>query len=212
MYNEIIVFFLIIIFIILLNYDIKYTIIFCILLYLLNKYSNYILNEPSNPFFYNDIVSKLLNDMKKYKNFDIKSYKLGLKYYNYFIKNIKLLKFKKNYTQFISLLENAKVYYEASVNHFDSILFSIDIDDKEYINNFTNLLNSLKKISQDIIRDTENYYNNLELEYNINNENNVYNIFKSNSPLINSFKNYIKPSIYNNIIVEKDIFNRKYIS
>ena len=211
MHNEIIVYFLIIIFIILLNYDIKYTIIFCILLYLFNKYSNYILNEPVNPFFYNDIVSKLLNDMKKFKNLDIKSYKLGLKYYNYFIKNIKILKTKKNYTQFISLLENAKVYYETSMNHFDSILFSIDIN-REYINNFNNTLNSLKKISQEIISDTELYYNNLELEYNINNENNIYNIFKDNDPLINSFKNYIKPSIYNNIIVEKDIFNRKYIS
>lgn len=212
MYNEIIVFFLIIIFIVLLNYDIKYTIIFCILLYLLNKYSESVLNEPYNPFFYNDIVSKLLNDIKKYKNFDIKSYKLGLKYYNYFIKNIKLLKTKKNYIQFISLLENATVYYESSMNHFESILFSIDIDDKEYINNFNNILNNLKNVSHDIIRDTENYYNNLESEYNINNKKNTYNIFKGNSPLINSFKNYIKPSIYNDIIVQKDIFNRKYIS
>ena len=71
---------------------------------------------------------------------------------------------------------------------------------------------NLKNVSHDIIRDTENYYNNLELEYNTNNENNIYNIFTSNTPLINSFKNYIKPSIYNNIIIEKDIFNKKYIS
>lgn len=98
------------------------------------------------------------------------------------------------------------------MNHFESILFSIDIDDKEYINNFNNILNNLKNVSHDIIRDTENYYNNLELEYKTNNDNNVYNIFKSKSPLINSFKNYIKPSIYNDVIVEKNIFNRKYIS
>lgn len=210
MYNEIIVFFLIIIFIILLNYDIKYTIIFCILLYLFNKYSESVLNEPYNPFFYNDIVSNLLNDIKKYKKFNIVSYKLGLKYYNYFIKNIKLLKTKKNYTQFISLLENAKVYYEASMEHFDSIIFSIN--DKKHINDFNNLLNELKEISQEIIKNTKIYYNKLELEYNIKNQKKTYNIFKSNSPLINSFKNYIKPSIYNDIIVEKDIFNRKYIS
>jgi len=211
MYNELIIFFLIIIFIILINYDIKITIIFCIILYLFHQYSKFILNDKIDPFYYNERVDIILNDLKQYKNYDIQSYKLGLKYYNYFIKNIKLLKNINDYIKFISLLENSKIYLETSLRHLETLLFSININDNTHINNYNIIINSLKDTSYDIINQTEQYYDKIEKQYKMNKGEN-YNLFINNDPLINRFLNYIKPDIYNKITVNDNLFNRKYIS
>tara|TARA_A100001015_G_C14591174_1_gene556737 strand:- start:153 stop:560 length:408 start_codon:yes stop_codon:yes gene_type:complete len=130
--NELFIFFLIIIFIILGYYDLKYTIIFFIILYLLNIYFNKIIHENQYKEYenYDEEVKYVLNDLKKYKNIDEQNYKLGIKYYKYFINNIKTLYKLNDHVSFKSILDNTNIYLDKSIEKFNSILFSINTYDR----------------------------------------------------------------------------------
>ena len=115
--NEIIIFFLIIIFIILSYYDLKYSIIFITILILIYIYSNKITNKTIKPKYkiYNDNIDEIFNKLEKYKNVDPQSYKLALKYYKHFINNINLLYKIDTNIKFKSLLENSEIYLNKSL-------------------------------------------------------------------------------------------------
>jgi len=205
--NEIIIFFLIIIFIILSYYDVKYSIIFSIVLGLLYIYSNKLLEKSEKYTHYNENIDSIFNQLHKYSNNDIQSYNLGLKYYKYFMNNIKLLYNVDDYIKFKSLLDNSKVYLDTSIDNFNSILFSINTYDKGYEKEFVNLINMLKTESNNVLKETKNKYNDIKKCYD--EENNNYNIFCDNDPQIQLFTEMnVKPEIYNEPIEGLNMFNR----
>jgi hypothetical protein len=208
--NEIIIFFLIVIFIILSYYDLKYSIIFAIVLFLLYIYSNKIILEPPKNYTnYNNNIESIFNKLKKYKKIDTQSYKLGLKYYKYFIKNIELLYTVNDYIKFNSLLENSKVYLDTSIEHFNSILFLINTYDHEYEKEFIKLMDNLKIESNKILQETETKYNDIK-KYN-DNEGYNYNMFFDNDPQIELFiSDNVKPDIYNKSFEGYNMFNTEW--
>ena len=203
--NEIIIFFLIIIIIILSYYDIKYTIIFIIIAYLFYIYFNKItFKEEVNYKKYDDNINITLKKLEKYKYFDYDSYRLGLKYYKYFIRNIKIINDTFNNNILKSYLENSKIYLETSIFHFNAILFSIDIDNMNYINDINVIIKDLEKYGNILIGHTEHQYNkNIKCD---DIKQDKYNIFCDNDPLINKFTN-AKPELYESPIYDKSIFN-----
>jgi len=208
--NEIIIFFLIIIIIILSYYDIKYSIIFIIISYLFYIYFNKItFKEEVNYKKYDDNINITLTKLEKYKNIDYDSYRLGLKYYKYFIRNIKIINDTYNDDILKSYLENSKIYLETSIFHFKSILFSINIDNMNYINDINSIIKDLEKYGNILIAKTEHQYNKIIKCDDIKQE--KYNIFCDNDPLINKFK-HIKPELYEKPIYDKGIFDDNNIT
>ena len=198
--NEIVIFFLIIIFIALSYYDLKYSIILCIILFLIYIYFNKVINNNKNNDYtndyknYNQNVNDILNKLEKYKKYDEQSYKLGLKYYKYFINNIKLLYKLYDHTKFKSVLENSQVYLDTSLEKFNSILFSIDIYGNENAQNLTMIIKELTNISNKLIQDTQKHY--IKIKDCDDEHKSKYNMFCDNDPQIDLFTN-TKPEIYN---------------
>ena len=212
--NELFIFFIIVILIILSYYDLKYIIIFLSILFLINIYFNKITyeNEYKEYEQYDEEVNSVLNDFKKYKKIDEQNYKLGLKYYKYFINNIKTLHKLKDHVSFKSVLDNTSVYLDKSIEKFNSILFSINTYDREFEQNFINDLNRLKKESNNLLQNTKNHYD--KIKYNENMNNYKYNMFIDNDPQIKLFSESY-PEIYNPIykglnIFEDDEIDRNY--
>ena len=127
--NELTIFIIIIILIGLSYYDLKYSIIFCIILYLIYLYFNKLTYE-SNYEEYNqyddDEINYILKDIEKYRNYDNQNYKLGSKYHNIILKNIKLLNNISEKYIFKSVLEKTRIFIEKMIEKFRSILFSMD--------------------------------------------------------------------------------------
>uniref|UniRef100_A0A6C0C5J2 Uncharacterized protein n=1 Tax=viral metagenome TaxID=1070528 RepID=A0A6C0C5J2_9ZZZZ len=206
--NEMVIFFLIIIFIILSYYDLKYSIIFFMILFLVYIYSNKIINKPNIPDYtnYTGNTEKIFYKLKKYERIDPQSYKLGLKYYKYFIKNIKIIYKVNDNIKFKSLLENAKIYLDTSIEKFNSIIFSINTYDSEYEKEYVMLINDLKIESDKIIQNTITKYDEIKKCNDLNNFN--YNMFCDNEPIINLFTiSNVKPDIYNKIYIDNNMFD-----
>lgn len=206
--NEIVVFFLIIIFIALSYYDLKYSIILCIILFLIYIYFNKVVSskdyEYKNDYqYYNQNVNDILNKLEKYKKYDDQSYKLGLKYYKYFINNIKLLYKLYDHTKFKSVLENSQVYLDTSLEKFNSILFSIDIYGNENAQNLTMILHELTNISNKLIHDTQKHY--IKIKECDDEHKFKYNMFCENDPQIDLFTD-TKSEIYNQVLEGYNIF------
>ena len=202
--NELIIFFLIIIFIILSYYDLKYSIILIIILILLYIYSNKITNKHIKPEYkiYNNNIDDIFNKLEKYEKNDPQSYKLALKYYKNFIKNINLLYKIDTEIEFKSLLENAEIYLNKSIEKFNAIIFSINTYDNEYEKEYINLIKNLKIESNKIINKTERIIIN-------NNKKNkkTYNMFDDNDPQIKLFNSdNIKSHVYDKIYDNNNIF------
>ena len=207
--NEIVVFFLIIIFIALSYYDLKYSIILCIILFLIYIYFNKVISNKdyeykNNYKNYNQNVNDILNKLEKYKKYDEQSYKLGLKYYKYFINNIKLLYKLYDHTKFKSVLENSQVYLDTSLEKFNSILFSIDIYGNENAQNLTMIIKELETISNKLIQDTQKHY--LKIKDCDDEHKSKYNMFCDNDPQIDLFTN-TKPELYNQVLKGYNIFS-----
>lgn len=153
--NELMIFFLIMILIGLSFYDLKYSIIFCIILYLVYLYFNKLTYESNFDEYkeYDDELNSILRNIEIYRNYDNQNYKLGLKYYNNVLKNIKLLSNIDDKFYFESILEKTKIFLEKTIEKFNSILFSIeDIDKSEKLNNLIiDLHNKFNKIIDDVI-------------------------------------------------------------
>jgi hypothetical protein len=205
-FNEIIIIFLIIIFIGLSYYDLKYSIILCIVLYLIYIYFNKLTYETNYNEYkqYDENVDLILKQLEKFKNNDEQSYKLGLKYYRYFINNIELLYNLNDYIKFNSVLENSKIYLDTSIEKFNSMLFSMDTD---HGIEFSLVLEQLKSISNKLIQDSQKQYVKIK---KCNDEN--YNMFCDNDPQINLFKTSGNNSeIYNKIFGGYNMFENNDI-
>ena len=187
--NELFIFFIIVILIILSYYDLKYIIIFLSILFLINIYFNKLTyqNEYKEYEQYDEEVNNVLNDLKKYKKIDEQN-------------------------SFKSVLDNTSVYLDKSMEKFNSILFSINTYDREFEQDFINDLNRLKKESNNLLQNTKNHYDKIKYNENINNY--KYNMFIDNDPQIKLFSESY-PEIYNPIykglnIFEDDEINRNY--
>ena len=153
--NELIIFFVIIILIGLSYYDLKYSIIFCIILYLVYLYFNKLTYESNYDEYkeYDDEIYNILRNIEVYRKYDNQNYKLGLKYFKNVLKNIKLLNNIDDKFFFQSILEKTRVFLETMLEKFNSILFSIeDIEVSEKLNKLIiNLNNKLNKFIDDTI-------------------------------------------------------------
>ena len=91
--NELIIFFTIIILLGLSYYDLKYSIIFCIILYLVYLYFNKLTYESNYDEYkeYDKEINNILRNIEIYREYDNQNYKLGLKYHKNVLKNIKKL-------------------------------------------------------------------------------------------------------------------------
>ena len=158
--NELMIFFVIIILIGLIYYDLKYSIIFCIILYLVYLYFNKLTYESNYDEYkqYDEEINYILKNIELYRKYDNQNYKLGLKYHNIILKNIKLLNNIHDKFYFESILEKNKVFLEKMIEKFNSILFSIeDIDESEKLNK---LIIDLNNKFNKLVKDTIFIYNN----------------------------------------------------
>jgi hypothetical protein len=142
--NELMIFFIIIILIGLTYYDLKYSIIFCIILFLVYIYFNKLTYESNYDEYkeYDEEINNILKDIEIYRKYDNQNYKLGLKYHFNILKNIKLLNNINDKFIFKSTLEKTRVFLETMIEKFSSMLFSIeDIKSSKRLNILINNLN-----------------------------------------------------------------------
>ena len=203
------IFFVIIILIGLTYYDLKYSIIFCIILYLVYLYFNKLTYESNYDEYkqYDEEINNILRNIEVYREYDNQNYKLGLKYHNNVLKNIKLLNDIHEKLYFQSILEKTRIFLEKMIEKFNSILFSIeDIDKSEKLNKLIiNLNNKFNKL----INDTIFIYNN-----RIKDLSDCDNgMFCNEDLILNLYLNDDDKYIYNSKPkVEHNIFDRgKYI-
>ena len=205
--NELMIFFLIIILIGLTYYDLKYSIIFCIILYLVYLYSNKLTYESNYDEYkkYDEQINNILKDIEIYRKYDNQNYKLGLKYHNNILKNIKLLNNIHEKFIFESTLQKTRVYLKTMIEKFNSILFSIeDIEISEKLNILINNLN--KKINLLIDKSIFIYNNRLKNKVDCDN-----GMFCNKDLILNLYLNDDK--IYNDKPqINHNMFDRgKYI-
>jgi hypothetical protein len=116
------IFLLIIIFIIISRYDLKYIILLLIVIFsLLKYYKQYDKNESNFP--YN--ISYILNRLEKYKNINDIEYKFGMKYFSSFMDVIKKINNNK-YDNLNDKYDSAEEYLHLSIKHFNSLTLSSD--------------------------------------------------------------------------------------
>ena len=138
------IFFIIIILIGLTYYDLKYSIIFCIILFLVYIYFNKLTYESNYDEYkeYDEEINNILRNIEKYRKYDNQNYKLGLKYHFNILKNIKLLNNINDKFIFKSTLEKTRVFLETMIEKFNSMLFSIEnIKSSKKLNILINNLN-----------------------------------------------------------------------
>tara|TARA_B110000046_G_scaffold86900_1_gene95064 strand:+ start:422 stop:1387 length:966 start_codon:yes stop_codon:yes gene_type:complete len=206
--NELTIFIIIIILIGLSYYDLKYSIIFCIILYLVYLYFNKLTYESNYDEYkqYDDEINYILKDIEKYRNYDNQNYKLGSKYHNIILKNIKLLNNISEKYIFKSVLEKTRVFLEKMIEKFRSILFSMDnIEESTELTIYIDKLNSKfnQLIEQSIFMYNNKNSHNLDCEESIFcNKDLLLNLYLDNDVKIEDSK----PTI------SHDIFDRgKYI-
>lgn len=186
--NEKILILLIVIFIIISQFDLKYIVLILIIIFLTyqyyDKYINNINVENDIKFKFNDTISILFSNLKGYKNSNLIEYKYGLKYWSKFIdlnqrlNNGEFNKYGLNNSHY----ENAETYLYDSIKHFESlILVNNDPKLKNTIDNiFKEGLTLLKKSS-------------IKLNHNWNKNPNIF----ENQIIFNM------PKPYNRFLMEK---------
>jgi hypothetical protein len=164
--NEIHIFFIIITLIGLSFYDLKYSIIFCIILYLLYLYFNKLTfgSNYEEYKYFDDEIKDIIDKISYYRKYDEQNFKLGLKSHYSVLKNIKLLNNSDKKYIFNSILEKINIYIDNTVNKFNSIIFSIDSIEKS--EKLTNLINTLKLKYSKLLDNIIKVYNNKNDEYN----------------------------------------------
>ena len=129
---------LIILLIFLLQFEIKFMIIISIGLFIIYKFFvNYSVNDTQK-----NTLKDLLNDIDKYKNINIDSYKLGLKYFNLFNKDILNV-------DDIHTYDKKELYLNKSIDYFNNLyLINMDINYKYLIDSLNEYgLSLLKNVS-----------------------------------------------------------------
>ena len=199
--NEIYIFFIIIILIGLSYYDLKYSIIFCIILYFIYLYFNKLTYESNYDEYkyYDDEIKDILDKITNYRKYDEQNYKLGLKYHYHVLKNIKLLNNVNEKIIFNLILDKINVYIDKTITQFNSIIFSIDSNkDSE---EFTNIINILNIKYKDLI-------NQMIISYNNNNELDCDNIYCSKDLILNLFTDNEKKINIEKPITTHNMFDR----
>ena len=92
----------------------------------LSKLQDFIQEEKTdnNDLNYNNNIKEKLDKLKKYRKYNINEYNTGLKYLHKFMDNIHKLE-NRNLKHSKQYLENAKLYLNKSINHFQFITTSI---------------------------------------------------------------------------------------
>ena len=124
----------------------------------LSKLQDFIQEEKTdnNDLHYNDNIKEKLEKLKKYRKYNINEYNTGLKYLHKCIDNIHKLE-NRNLKHSRQYLENAKLYLNKSINHFQFITTSMSdrnlIDGLKY-NDFTSTkkVKKLHKIIDDLYK------------------------------------------------------------
>ena len=124
----------------------------------LSKLQDFIQEEKTdnNDLHYNDSIKEKLELLKKYKKYNINEYNTGLKYLHKFMDNIHKLE-NRNLKHSKQYLENAKLYLNKSINHFQFITTSLPdrnlIDGLKY-NDYTSTkkVKKLHKIINDLYK------------------------------------------------------------
>ena len=138
MFDYIDILLLIILLIFLLQFEMKFMIIISIGLFIIYKFFvNYSVNDISQ-----NTLQSLLKDIDKYKNINIDSYKLGLKYFNLFHKDILNVDDIHNY-------DKKEIYLNKSNEYFNNLyLKNMDVNYKYLIDSLYDYgLNLLKHVS-----------------------------------------------------------------
>ena len=143
---------------------------------------------------YNDKIVELLNNIEKYKKYNLNEYHNGKKYFNKFMDNIHILE-NRNLKHSKQYLENAKSFLNNSINHFQYITTSIS--DRKLIHgikygdyNNTKKLKKLHKYINDL------YIVSTEILYTISND--KEKIFLENPDVYSGHINIIEPEPSNN--------------
>ena len=203
------IFFVIIILIGLTYYDLKYSIIFCIILYLIYLYFNKLTYESNYNEYkqFNEEIDNILRNIEVFRKYNNQSYKLGLKYYKTIFKNIILLNDNiNNKLLFKSILEKTKIFLEIMIEKFNSIIFSID--DIEESKKLNDLIMDLNKQFNKIIKELIFIYNR-EIKEDLKCNNGM---FCNDNLILNLYLN-INDYIYNdNPELDHNMFDKgKYI-
>ena len=110
----------------------------------------------NNDVHYNDNILEKLEKLKKYRKYNINEYNTGIKYLHKCMDNIHKLE-NRNLKHSRQYLENAKLYLNKSINHFQFITTSMSdrnlIDGLKY-NDFTSTkkVKKLHKIIDDLYK------------------------------------------------------------
>jgi len=110
----------------------------------------------NNDVHYNDDILENLEKLKKYRKYNINEYNTGKKYYHKFMDNVHKLE-NRNLKHSKQYLENAKLYLNRSINHFQFMTTSIPdrnlIDGIKYEDyNSTKKVKKLHKIIDDLYK------------------------------------------------------------
>ena len=124
----------------------------------IKSFKNFIKEEKTdnNDLHYNDNIKEKLEKLKKYRKYNINEYNTGLKYLHKCMDNIHKLE-NRNLKHSRQYLENAKLYLNKSINHFQFITTSMSdrnlIDGLKY-NDFTSTkkVKKLHKIIDDLYK------------------------------------------------------------
>jgi hypothetical protein len=139
-FNEYTIILLIIIFILISRYDIKYILLIIIIIFIIYIYSNKLIvnekYEKNENIKYNNKLSILFDDFKKYKNLNLIEYKYGIKYWVQFINNIKKSN-DNNIFDYSNYYDNTESYLNTSIKHFKSL--TIKSNDKNLIKTINNI-------------------------------------------------------------------------
>jgi hypothetical protein len=138
--NEYTIILLIIIFILISKYDIKYILLIIIIILIIYIYSNKLIvddiYDENENIKYNNKISILFSDFEKYKNLNLIEYKYGIKYWIQFINNIKNSN-DNNIFDYSNYYDNTELYLNTSMKHFKSL--TIKSNDKNLINIINNI-------------------------------------------------------------------------
>ena len=152
--NEYTIILIIIIFIMLSQYDLKYILLILIILYILYIYSKTTINKDiikkTDNTDYNNVISELFDDLYKFKNLNLIEYKYGLNYWNRFINNVKNV----NTDDQSNFYDKTETYLNTSIKHFRSL--TLKSNDK----NLTYTINNLHKEGLLLLKNLSINFNN----------------------------------------------------
>ena len=80
--------------------------------------------SDNNDAHYNDNILQILNKIKKYKKYNLNDYHEGMKYFHKYMDTIHTLE-NRNLKHHRQYIENAKLYLNRSINHFQNITYSV---------------------------------------------------------------------------------------